>query len=188
MRSFRFALLASAAVVFAACNDGVVAPGGPTIAGSPSTPSLNPFFTAATDTAVTDSVAPGYGCHATGGLEYECFEYEPCTGTEYVVCPDTTGGSNDPGYTDSGSTGGTTGGTSGGTTGGTSGGTSGGSTGGTSGGTTGGTNGGTTAPQDSVVSGYGSESTGGIDYDRFEYDPETGTEPVVTSDPDDSGN
>ena len=41
-------------------------------------------------TASTDSVISGYGCEATGGLEYECFEYDPCTGTEYVVCPDTT--------------------------------------------------------------------------------------------------
>src|SRR5687767_13224984 len=37
---------------------------------------------------------------------------------------------------------------------------------------------------DSVQGGYGNESTGGIDYQEFEYDPETGTETVVTEDPD----
>ncbi|HEU0054607.1 MAG TPA: hypothetical protein VFQ39_15575, partial [Longimicrobium sp.] len=36
---------------------------------------------------------------------------------------------------------------------------------------------------DSVSSGYGSESTGGIEYQQFEYDPETGTEYVATADP-----
>jgi hypothetical protein len=41
----------------------------------------------------------------------------------------------------------------------------------------------TTTESDSVQSGYGSESTGGIEYQEFEYDPETGTETVVTSDP-----
>jgi hypothetical protein len=84
MRSFRFTLLASAAVVFAACSDGVVAPDA-FIARSPS-----PFFSTAGSTTETDSVQAGYGCEATGGIEYECFEYDPCTGTEYVVCPDTT--------------------------------------------------------------------------------------------------
>jgi hypothetical protein len=33
-----------------------------------------------------------------------------------------------------------------------------------------------------VQAGYGNGSTGGIEYDRFEYDPETGTETVVTAD------
>ena len=36
---------------------------------------------------------------------------------------------------------------------------------------------------DSVAAGYGNECTGGICYERFEYDPETGTEYVVTCDP-----
>jgi len=36
---------------------------------------------------------------------------------------------------------------------------------------------------DSVQAGYGDEARGGIDYDVFEYDPETGTEYVATSDP-----
>lgn len=152
MRPFRFALLASAAVVFAACSDGVVAPDGRSIDRGPS-----PFFSTGTTTE-TDSVQAGYGCPATGGLEYECFEYEPCTGTEYVVCPDTTV-NDDPEFIGPPAPP---------------------KTGSTSGGSTGGT----TAPQDSVTSGYGNESTGGIDYDRFEYDPETGTEPVVTPDPD----
>ena len=92
MRTTRFALLASAAVVFAACNDGVVAPAGPTIAGSPTTPSLSPFFAVSTDTAVaSDSVIAGYGNQCTGGIDYQNFEYDPETGTEPVVCPDTTG-------------------------------------------------------------------------------------------------
>lgn len=83
MRPFRFALLASAGVVFAACNDGVVAP-------ADRDPSPSPFFSTVGTTTETDSVQAGYGCESTGGIEYECFEYEPCTGTEYVVCPDTT--------------------------------------------------------------------------------------------------
>lgn len=148
MRAIRPILLASTAatvLVAAACSRDASAPVGPTIAGAPS---VSPFFTAATDTTSSDSVIAGYGCHATGGLEYECFEYEPCTGTEYVVCPDTTG-SSDPEPTPTGPTAPKS----------------------TSGSTT---------TQDSVTSGYGSGSTGGLEYDRFEYDPETGTEPVVT--------
>lgn len=42
----------------------------------------------------------------------------------------------------------------------------------------------TTTASDSVQSGYGTESTGGLEYESFEYDPETGTETVVTDDPD----
>jgi hypothetical protein len=34
-------------------------------------------------------VQSGYGSGSTGGLEYETFEYEPETGTEYVATPDT---------------------------------------------------------------------------------------------------
>jgi manganese oxidase len=37
---------------------------------------------------------------------------------------------------------------------------------------------------DSVTEGYGTESTGGIEYDQFQYDADTGTETVVTGDPD----
>lgn len=142
---------------------------GPTIAGAPS---ASPLYTVGTDTTSTDSVIGGYGCNPTGGLDYPCFEYEPCTGTEYVVCPDTTVDDPDPsptptptpapGPTSPTLAAPTTGTTSGSTTGTTSGSTPGGTT-----------------TQDSVQSGYGSGSTGGIDYDRFEYDPETGTEPVV---------
>jgi hypothetical protein len=81
-------------VLFAAwCSRDVTAPGGPTIAGSPN---LSPLFSTAADTTSTDSVIGGYGCNPTGGLEYQCFEYEPCTGTEYVVCPDTTVDDPDP--------------------------------------------------------------------------------------------
>lgn len=85
MRTFRFVLLASAGLAFASCGRDVTAPDAAT-PGSPS--SLSPFFAGAT--ADTDSVIAGYGCESTGGLDYECFEYDPCTGTEYVVCPDTT--------------------------------------------------------------------------------------------------
>ena len=41
----------------------------------------------------------------------------------------------------------------------------------------------TTTESDSVAAGYGNESTGGLEYESFEYDPETGTETVVTDDP-----
>jgi len=37
-------------------------------------------------------------------------------------------------------------------------------------------------PEDSVVGGYGSESTGGAEHLPFEYEPEAGTEYVVTPD------
>ena len=40
----------------------------------------------------------------------------------------------------------------------------------------------TAAEQDSVVSGYGNENTGGAEHLAFEYDPGTGTEYVVSSD------
>jgi hypothetical protein len=43
----------------------------------------------------------------------------------------------------------------------------------------------TCTPADSVQSGYGCCSTGGIEYQSFEYDPATGTETVVTCDPPD---
>ncbi|HEX6370697.1 MAG TPA: hypothetical protein VF006_17375 [Longimicrobium sp.] len=79
MRTLRFTLLASAALVFAACSGDVVSPDGTT---------TTPSFTGST--AESDSVVAGYGCESTGGIEYECFEYDPCTGTEYVACPDTT--------------------------------------------------------------------------------------------------
>ena len=36
---------------------------------------------------------------------------------------------------------------------------------------------------DSVAAGYGTETTGGIDYEVFEYDPDTQTETVVSDDP-----
>lgn len=87
----------------------------------------------------------GYGSNPCGGLDYQEFEYDPDTGTEYVVCPDSTGrapawirsrGPRRPPKSTSPTSGSTT--------------------------------------TDSVTSGYGSGSTGGI-----EYDPETGTEPVV---------
>ena len=130
-----------------------------------------------------DSVAPGYG-GPCGGIEYERFEYDPATGTEYVVCADTTADTTtwrsdcpalEPGEaarptcptppppppptTQPAPT--------------------------------------TTTPsqpaptppppspivpQDSVESGYGSDPTGGIEYRDFEYEPDTGTEYVATPD------
>lgn len=149
MRTPRPILLASAAaalLVAAACSRDAATPASPTILGAAS---LSPFYTAGTDTTSTDSVVAGYGCSPTGGLDYQCFEYEPCTGTEYVVCPDTT--TDDPSPAPTATASGTASTDS----------TSGGSTGGTSGGSTGGT----TTPEDSVQSGYGSGSTGGIEYD-----------------------
>ncbi|HEU0014630.1 MAG TPA: hypothetical protein VFQ45_13155 [Longimicrobium sp.] len=41
-------------------------------------------------TTPEDSVQSGYGSGSTGGIEYQNFEYEPETGTEYVATPDTT--------------------------------------------------------------------------------------------------
>jgi hypothetical protein len=85
MRTPRPILLASAAaamLIAAACNGDVTAPSSPT--------PVRPFFTAADTGVSSDSIIAGYGCETTGGLDYECFEYDPCTGTEYVVCPDTT--------------------------------------------------------------------------------------------------
>jgi hypothetical protein len=41
----------------------------------------------------------------------------------------------------------------------------------------------TPAESDSVQAGFGNDSQGGIDYDAFEYDPDTGTDYVVTADP-----
>lgn len=41
----------------------------------------------------------------------------------------------------------------------------------------------TTTCSDSVVAGYGTCCTGGIEYTEFEYDPDTGTETVCREDP-----
>jgi hypothetical protein len=119
-----------------------------------------------TPTAPEDSVISGYGNPGTGGLEYTCFEYEPETGTEYVATPDTTPSRYELQCTS------------------------------------------TTplppppppampagpgmlvapvplepAESDSVVGGYGTPPTGGLDYTCFEYDPATSTEYVVSDDP-----
>jgi len=63
-------------------------------AADPSGPGAAPGLrrTAAVDSGTTcsDSVAAGYGSCCTGGLEYEEFEYESETGTEYVATCDTT--------------------------------------------------------------------------------------------------
>lgn len=101
MRTPRPILLASAAaavLLAAACSGDVTAPGSPTIAGDETPePTLSPFFVVAgRDTTGTDSVIGGYGSNPCGGLDYHEFEYEPDTGTEYVVCPDTTVDDPDP--------------------------------------------------------------------------------------------
>lgn len=158
MRTLRYALFAAAALaVTAACSDGVTSPGAQAATGSA-------FFTAIDTTTEPDSVIGGYGCEPTGG--YKCFEYEPCTGTEYVVTPDTICEKRGMQSTESNLLFGPTVSTD------------------------------TTptpppapapkpspiVPQDSVIGGYGSGSTGGLEYQDFEYDPETGTETVVTPD------
>ena len=86
MRTPRPTLFATALLLAAACTD--AAPDGPTIVGAPS-PSIAPFFSTAPLPAEEDSVHAGYGGPCTGGLEYEVFEYDPETGTEYIVCSDT---------------------------------------------------------------------------------------------------
>jgi hypothetical protein len=92
MPTLRPILLASAAaavLIAAACSRDVTAPGGPTIAGSPVSPTVGLFsISPSADTSGTDSVIGGYGC---GPAEYQSFEYEPATGTEYVVCTDSVG-------------------------------------------------------------------------------------------------
>lgn len=95
MRTSRPILLASAAVavlVAAACSRDADAPAGPTIAGVAPSPVAGLFLTSAVpDTTDRDSVIGGYGSNPCGGLDYVGFEYEPETGTEYVVCADSTG-------------------------------------------------------------------------------------------------
>ncbi|HEX6040600.1 hypothetical protein [Longimicrobium sp.] len=165
MRTPRPILLASAAAVVllaAACSGDAASPAGPTTAGSSS---VHPFFTAAADTTGTDSIIGGYGSGPCLPLD---FDYEPHTGTDYVVCPDTTTDS-EPGLLPTAPgpsrlTAPTPGTTTGGSTTGES------------------STGGSTTTTDSVQAGYGNGSTGGIEYDRFEYDPETGTETVATPD------
>lgn len=142
MRTPRPILLASAAaaaLMAAACSGDVTAPAAPGIAG---VATVTPFHSTAGDTPEADSVVAGYG---SCGLD---FGYYP----DYEVCPDTTpapapgpGSLFVTGATSTGST------------------TSSDSTGSTSTGSTG--SGGSVTPRDSVQSGYGSGSTGGIDYD-----------------------
>lgn len=160
----RLATLALAAVAATACA------GNPAALEAPADdPSIGVLFTIEEGGTVTptDSVQGGYGSGSTGGLEYTCFEYDPATQTEYVV-------TEDPDATSKGLTCTTTSDpemtsptpppppppspsryVS------------------------------TTpppAPQDSVQSGYGSGSTGGLEYENFEYEPETGTEYEATPD------
>ena len=92
MRTPRLVLLTAAAAlsIAAGCSEDVAAPGGPTIAGSPVSPATGLFSVSPGATATEDSVIAGYGNEACGGLEYQSFEYDPATGTEYIVCKDTT--------------------------------------------------------------------------------------------------
>lgn len=72
MRSVRFTLFASAAFVFSAgCSDHITAPADPA---SPSASGAQLLAGATTDSTIVpkDSVISGYGCPATGGLEYGC--------------------------------------------------------------------------------------------------------------------
>ena len=123
-------------------------------------------------TTESDSVVGGYGTTGTGGLEYTCFEYDPATQTEYVVSDDPDAMSKgmictstsepeiaSPPPPPPAPTGPSkyVAGSSGPTPP-------------------------PPAPEDSVQSGYGSGSTGGIEYEGFEYEPETGTEYVATPD------
>ncbi|HEX6747038.1 MAG TPA: hypothetical protein VF092_07040 [Longimicrobium sp.] len=62
-------------------SSGSTAPTGGTTSGGTTT--------GGTTTTTEDSVISGYGSPATGGIEYETFEYDPATGTEYVATPDT---------------------------------------------------------------------------------------------------
>lgn len=160
MRPFLYAFIAAAALVIsAACNGDVTAPGGPAVGSGPS-------FTAIDTTADPDSVIGGYGCEPTGGLDYKCFEYEPCTGTEYVVTPDTTCEKREMETTEPRSLLAPT------------------VTADTTPAPAPAPRASPIVPQDSVIGGYGSGSTGGLEYDDFEYDPETGTEYVTTPDRD----
>ena len=84
----RSLLLAAAALLVAGCSEDVSAPGGPTLAGGPMSPPG--LFSTSPSTTTEDSVIGGYGNPACGGLEYQTFEYDPATGTEYIVCKDTT--------------------------------------------------------------------------------------------------
>ncbi|HEX2205349.1 MAG TPA: hypothetical protein VHG91_18715 [Longimicrobium sp.] len=66
----------AAAWLAAACADSATAPA----AAAPSA--------YATPIEPEDSVCSGYGCEPTGGIGYECFEYDPATQTEYVCTDD----------------------------------------------------------------------------------------------------
>jgi hypothetical protein len=191
MPTLRPTLLASAAAAVvlaaAACSSDATAPEAPAAVSAPQS-SLVPLSlsaSAAVDTSSTDSIAPGYGTNPCGGLEYQHFEYDPETGTEYIVCSDTTAAKKEleptptdpppppatsPAPTPAPAPAPAPAPTSG-----------------------------DTVPKDSIItgypgpapqptepdsvqSGYGSGSTGGLEYDRFEYEPETGTEYVATPD------
>jgi hypothetical protein len=164
MRTSRPILFATAALALAAaCTGDVTAP-------DASVPSVAPLLSTAP--AEEDSVISGYGCPSTGGIDYLPFEYDPETGTEYCVTTDTTTAPPPPPPPPPPSTTSPAPAPTSPTTTPT-----------------------TTpppppppAPQDSVVSGYGNDPTGGIDYKEFEYDPDTRTEYVPTFDGDENDN
>lgn len=78
----------------AACADSASTPtgvdaGARALTAPAPTPAPAPAPTTTTCPVSSDSVVAGYGSCSTGGIEYQNFEYEPETGTEYVVTPDT---------------------------------------------------------------------------------------------------
>lgn len=148
MRTLRYALLAAALTITAACGRDLTAPAGRSVAGGP-------FFTAIDTTADPDSVIGGYGSECPGPLE--CLMPNPCGQAPDKACYNTDPDDPEPGFGDSTSTGTTP---------------------------PPAPKPSPTVPQDSVIGGYGSGSTGGLEYDDFEYDPETGTEYVATPDRD----
>jgi hypothetical protein len=89
---------ALAAIAAAACSgapttpessSALLAPAGPSYLGSPTPPPPTPPPPPPPPIVPEDSVVGGYGTESTGGTEHLPFEYEPETGTEYVVTPDT---------------------------------------------------------------------------------------------------
>ena len=83
--------LVAAAAVAAACAESATAP--------KAAPAGGPSRYYRVDTIpCTDSVMAGYGNCSTGGFDYQCFEYDPATQTEYVVTCDPDAGSKDLTY------------------------------------------------------------------------------------------
>ncbi|HEU0014629.1 MAG TPA: hypothetical protein VFQ45_13150, partial [Longimicrobium sp.] len=92
-----FRTLAAAAAIGAvlaatACSNETTAPdGGPGLligVTSPTSPTPPPPPPSGDEPVESDSVYTGYGNCATGGIDYEVFEYDPDTCTETVVTTD----------------------------------------------------------------------------------------------------